>query len=202
MKQKSDYTDKTEVLTFNEEVADEDLHSKLGVDDHIYVRKFFGGPFLVALGVILILTSLFALMYGLFNSDKYLDGRQIGVTHSEYKLLVTHTTKQYGGTIDSFDKYNSLDKAFTYSFSVSNSNPIQLQYGISLTSLNNLKDDVHYQLVRNNQVVEEGLVNNKDTDTIYNTSISSSTVDKYEIKIWSNTKDSAQKYTFKVNVDV
>ena len=201
MNLKNDYMEDTEELTFNEEVSDEELHSKLGVDDHIYIRKFFGGPFLVVLGVLLILTSLFALMYGLFNSDKYLDGRQIGVTHSKYKLLVTHTTSQYGGTIDNFSKYNSLDKAYTYSFSVSNNNPLQLQYGVSLTSKGNLNDDVHYQLVRNDQVVEEGLINKRESNTIYSTSISSNTLDKYEIKIWSNTNN-GQNYTFKISIDV
>ena len=59
MNLKNDYMEDTEELTFNEEVSDEELHSKLGVDDHIYIRKFFGGPFLVVLGVLLILTSLF-----------------------------------------------------------------------------------------------------------------------------------------------
>ena len=201
LKNDIDYTEKTEELIFAEEVKEEELHSKLGVDDHIYIKKFFGGPFLIVLGAILMLASLFSLLYGLFTSDSELNGRKIGVIHTQYKLLVSHSNADYGGTIDSFSQYNSSNDAYVYKFKVSNNNPIKLDYGIQFVS-DTSNVGVNYQLIKNAQIVKKGLLDDDKKIDLYETSINSGSNDNYEIRLWSNSDSSIKNYSFKINVNV
>ena len=196
-----EYNEETEELIFNEEVKEKELHSKIGVDDHIYVKKFFGGPLLVVLGVILVLTSLFSLLYGLFTSDSDLNGRRIGVFHTQYKLLVSHSNSEYGGTISSFSEYATSPTAYVYEFKVSNSNPVKLDYGVKFLSDGD-NNGISYQLVKNDQIVKRGLLGKDKKIDLYDTSIDSGMEDKYEIRLWSDTNNSIKDYSFKINIEV
>ncbi len=191
---------KDDEVIFNEEVKEDELYSKKDVDDHIYIRKFFGGPLLITLGVILVLISLFSLLYGLLNADSDLNGRQIGVVHTKYKLLVTHSNNNYGGKIDSISEYVSSSDAYTYDFKVSNNRNVLLNYNVELVSTNFIPD-VSYQLVKNGEVVSENQINTSGKIKLYNTSINANTTDVYKIKIWSNTQDRTDSYEFKINVE-
>ncbi len=202
-----DYISNTEELTFKEEVKDEELHSKLGVDDHIYVRKFFGAPFLIGLAIFLILASLLAAILGLIVFDKELTGRPIGVFHNEYRLTVTHSNKNYGGTIKSFVNYNNSGNSFNYVFSVENKNSVDLKYSVELINPNYGSDNIDqgnisYMLIKNKQVVKNGSLSNFKTNNLYNTNISSNSVDAYEIKIWGNNINKDSNFSFKINIGV
>ncbi len=202
-----DYVSNTEELIFKEEVADEELHSKLGVDDHIYVRKFFGAPFLIGLAIFLILTSLLAAILGLVVFDKELTGRPIGVFHNEYKLTVIHSNKAYGGTIKSFANYNNSGNSFTYHFNVENKNDVDLKYSVELENPNYGLDSIDqskigYMLLKNQQVVKNGSLSNSKTNDLYNVTISGKSVDAYELKIWGNNIDKDLDFSFAINIGV
>ena len=208
MNQKNDdYISNTEELIFKEEVADEELHSKLGVDDHIYVRKFFGAPFLIGLAIFLILTSLLAAILGLIVFDKELTGRPIGVFHDEYKLTVVHSNKNYGGTVKSFSNYNNSGSSFNYVFHVENKNAVNLKYSVELENPNFGSDNIDqtkisYMLLKNKQVVKNGSLSNMKTNDLYKTTISGKSVDEYEIKIWGDNINNDLNFSFKINIGV
>ena len=209
MKQKKndDYVTDTDELFFKEEVADEELHSKLGVDDHIYVKKFFGAPFLIGLAIFLILTSLLAAILGLIIFDKELTGRPIGVFHNEYKLTVIHSNKAYGGTIKSFVNYDSSGNSYNYVFNVENKNDVDLKYSIQLENPNYGLDNIDqskisYMLLKNQQVVKNGSLSNSKTNNLYDVTISGKSVDAYEIKIWGNNINKDLDFSFAINIEV
>lgn len=190
---------------FKEEVADDELHSKLGVDDHIYIKRnnVFGWPFLVFLAIVLALTALFATMYGfvsLNNSD--LKDRGIGVITSEYHLTVVHSDNSYGGTIKSFNKYNNSNKYFNYKFSVSNNNSIDLNYAVSVQKTGGTVSDislVNYDLLKNESVIKSGKLVNSKSNKIFGTTILSKTTDNYEIRFWSDSLNDSS-FAFKIVV--
>lgn len=201
----------TNELLFDEEVKDDELHSKLGVDDHIYIeseRSITGRiTFLIVLSIILILISLMSAIFGFVFKDSEYGKRDIGVNVTEYNLYVTHSNNTYGGEINSFANHNSLDKAYSYSFYVSNDNPANLNYSVDLTNLkydsNNIDMSlIRYSLIKNGEVVAEGNLSDSMTNEIYDTKISSDTIDKYEIKIWSNNITKKVNFVFKINIRV
>ena len=209
MNQKNDdYISNTDELIFKEEVADEELHSKLGVDDHIYVKKsFFGAPFLIGLAIFLILTSLLAAILGLIVFDKELTGRPIGVFHNEYKLTVVHSNNNYGGTVKSFANYNNSGNSFNYVFHVENKNTVDLKYSVELENPNYGSDNIDqtkisYMLLKNKQVVKNGSLSNMKTNDLYKTTISGKSVDEYEIKIWGDNINNDLNFSFKINIGV
>lgn len=194
-------------LTFKEEVSENQLHSKLGVDDHIYVssRHFFGLPLLAFLSVILGIASLFAIMLGVVfaNSDK--SDRPIGVFTNKYNLVVTHTNDYYGGTISSFADYKTEKNSYNYSFSVNNTNDVDLKYSISFENTNYdfSKLDmslIDYQLIRNGKVVKSGKFKNAVVNDLYDANISANSLDNYLIKVWSDNLTKKEKFSFKINV--
>lgn len=200
---------KTEDLTFKEEVPDEELHSKLGVDDHIYItrQRFFGLPLLAFFGIVLGLSLLFSFLFSLVyvNSDK--SDRPIGINTSKYNLVVSHSNEQFGGVVSSFTKYNSDSNAFEYAFSVSNGNDVDLKYLVELinTDYKFEKPDmslIHYNLLKNGESIKEGVLKNEETNRLYKTNIKSSSLDRYTIKLWSDTLTNKVNFKFKINVGV
>lgn len=195
-------------LTFKEEVAEDQLHSKLGVDDHIYVtgRRIFGLSLLSFFATVFVIASIFAIMLGIVfsNSDKV--DRPIGVFTSKYNLIVTHTNDQYGGTISSFANYNMQEKSYNYNFGVSNNNDVNLKYSIEFENTNYdfSKLDmslIDYQLKKNGKIVKSGKLKNAVVNDLYTTSISSNSVDNYVISLWSNSLNKSKDFVFKINVD-
>ena len=194
--------------TFKEEVPEEELHSKLGVDDHIYISRrkgIYGGSLLMLFAILLAFSALFATFYGLISLDSDLGKRNIGVTVDEYRLKVIHTNYDYGGKIKSFANYTSSNKYFSYKFSVTNENPIDLDYFISL-KVKDKSDDldlnlVNYTLLRNGVSVKSEKMSEANGD-IYSTTILKKSADDYEIRIWGDSSVKDSNLTFKINVEV
>ena len=189
-----------------EEVPEEALHSKVDVDDHIYVGKptnIFGNPILIFLASALLFAALFSTFYGLLSVDSDKDGRDIGVIKSEYRLTVIHYDESYGGTIDKFNEHMSFNDAFSYRFTVDNKNSVDLDYAVAV-----IKDskstvdmsDLNYRLLKNDMTVQSGKFKNKKTNKIYDAKALSGTTDQYEIKIWSDKKIDGKSLTFKIEI--
>ena len=189
---------------FKEEVPESELHSKLGVDDHIYISKrrgIYGGPLLMFFALFLAFAALFATFYGLVSLNKDLRDRHIGVVIDEYHLKVIHTNDLYGGNIKSFSKYGSSDKYFSYKFSVVNENSVDLDYTMSLEAKNkssnlNLKS-VNYPLLKNGDSIKSGKFSNFG---VYSVTCLKNSTDKYEIRLWSDGSIENSNLTFKVKV--
>lgn len=209
MKKKSDFNVSVDDMMFQEEVKDEELHSKLGTSDIIYengsARRRRTG-FLIFLSVLLILLSIFSIFFGFAYLDKDLSDKG-NVTTVKYDLFVVHSNSDYGGVISSFDKYNSMEKAYSYDFSVSNKNPVSLNYSVSLFALdfgNNNIDmtKINYALYKDNVVVQEGILSNVRELSLYDNNCASNTTNEYSIKLWSLTLGKDSKFKFRININV
>ena len=209
MKKKSDFNVSASDMMFQEEVRDDELHSKLGTSDIIYendkARRRRTG-FLIFLSVLLILLSIFSIFFGFAYLDKDLSDKR-NVTTVKYDLFVVHSNSDYGGVISYFDKYNSLEKAYSYDFSVSNKNPVSLNYSVSLFALDfdNKNVDmtkISYALYKDNVVVQEGNLGNIRELSLYDTNCPSNTTSKYSVKLWSLNLGKDSKFKFKININV
>ena len=190
---------------FKEEVPEEELHSKIDVDDHIYVEhySFFGGRVITILAVILALTALLSTIYGLLSLDKNLDNRNIGVITDEYHLTVIHSDDSYGGKIKSFTKYNNSKNYYSYKFSVANNNGIDLNYDVSIKRQKQTTADIsliNYDLVKNGSIVKSGKLSDIDVNKVYGTAVLSKTTDEYEIRFWSSNVNENASFVFKIEV--
>lgn len=188
-------------VTFEEEVSSEELNSKKGTSDIVYSNK--GGrknKFLIFLAIFLILFSLLCSFIGYC----YLDNKDRDITYDKYNLLVTHSDGSFGGIISSFDKYSSFNNAYSYSFSVSNGNPLEFNYSVDINCTNYEKNVnlsfINYVLYKNNDVVKEGVLSNSEVNKIYDTSIGVNGLDNYVLKLWSSEKNLG--FNFKVNINV
>lgn len=204
---RNDFDTRTSDMTFQEEVPENELHSKLGTSDIIYVDngvRIRRTRFLMVLAIILILLSVISAFFGFAYLDKDANNNAGIVTN--YDLFVTHSNSDYGGSIKSFTKYNSLDNAFAYDFSVSNNNPVSLKYSVDIENTNfNAVNDIsliNYALYRNDNVVSEGNLKNLVVNNVYSTSIGTNSSDKYVLKIWSSKLGDTLKFGFKVNIEV
>ncbi|MBQ6547182.1 MAG: hypothetical protein IJL74_04215 [Bacilli bacterium] len=207
---KSDNSVKEEVKedTFKEEVPEEELHSKLGVDDHIYVsgrKGIYGGSLLMIFALLLAFSALFATFYGLVSLGSDLGKRDIGVHVDEYRLKVIHSNYDYGGKIESFANYTNSNKSFSYNFSVTNENAVDLDYFISL-KIKNKSDGldlglVNYDLLRNGSSVKSGKMS-EIKGNIFSTTIPKKSADDYEIKIWGDNSIKDLGLKFKIEVVV
>ena len=196
--------DESEQL-FNEEVAEEELHSKIDVDDHIYVRNkvgIFGNPILAFLAAALVFSALFATFYGLLSLDSDLEKRDIGVIRNEYHLTVVHSDESYGGIIKNFKKYNSSSDAFSYNFSVANKNTVDLGYAVAVEKSSGSIDlkKVNYKLLRNGSTIKSGTLADKKSNKIYDTTAIGNTTDEYEIRLWVDNATDDESLTFKIKV--
>lgn len=204
---RNDFDTRTSDMTFQEEVPENELHSKLGTSDIIYVDngvRIRRTRFLIVLAIILILLSVISAFFGFAYLDKDANNNSGIVT--KYDLFVTHSSSDYGGSIKSFTKYNSLDNAFAYDFSVSNNNPVSLKYSVDIENINfNAVNDIsliNYALYRNDNVVSKGNLKNLVVNNVYTTSIGTNGSDKYVLKIWSSKLGDTLKFGFKVNIEV
>lgn len=207
MKIKSDLKDEKSLL-FEEEVNDNELVDKKKHNDIVYVEtdnkvRF---KFLIILAIVLFIISFFALVLGmLFADGKF--GVLDGTVVNEYNLYVTHTNVDYGGSNIVFNKYNSFDNAYSYTFNVSNNNSVELDYSLELLNDNYNGDGVdmrliNYTLIKNNAEISTGKLEDIEKNSIYSTSISANSKDIYTIKLWSNTISKDLKFSFKMNVIV
>ena len=195
-------------LIYDEEVSDDELHSKLGVDDHIYIthkKGIYGGPVLLIFVILLVLAALFSLFYGLISFSKDINGRKIGVYTDEYHLKVIHSNYEYGGIIDSFSKYNSSSNYYSYKFSVSNNNSVDLDYSVVL-EVENKSDklnvnDVKYSLLRNGISVQSDHLDSLNNKLYTATSLKNSN-DEYEIRLWSDSLKKDLNFKFKIRIQV
>lgn len=94
-----------------------------------------------------------------------------------------------------------------YKFDVTNNNSIALDYLVEFINPNYGNDGVdmtliNYKLLRNNEIVSEGVLSNSMTSQLFNTGILSNSSDEYVLKIWSYTMDKKLKFDFKINVKV
>ncbi len=196
----------SEALTFQEDVQENELHSKLDVDDRIFVTDNAGKirrTIILVISGLLILLSLFSAIYG-FN----LIGNKITKYNvKNYNLVITHSSKSYGGTITSFENYNSKEKGYTYDFSVNNKNPISINYDIELFNplFGSDKIDmkqINYSLLKNGKEEKSGLLKDSINNAIYKTTIESDKIDNYQIVLWSNKIEKNLSFSFKINVNI
>lgn len=204
---KNDFDVETSDMIFQEEVPDNELHSKLGTSDIIYVdngARARRTRLLIVIAIILILLSVISAFFGFAYLSKDSSNKSNIVT--KYDLFVVHSNSDYGGNIKSFAKYSNLSNAYAYDFSVSNSNPVMLKYLVDIenTNYNSVNDIslINYSLYRNDKVVSEGNLKNLVVNNIYNTSIGVNKTDKYVLKIWSSKFDKSLNFGFKVNINV
>ncbi len=198
----------SESLTFQEDVSENELHSKVDVDDRIFIKSDASKVRSVVLMIVcglLILLSLFSAIYG-FNlmGDKIKKDRY---NVKNYNVVVTHSSKSYGGTITSFEKYNSKENGYTYDFSVSNTNPISIKYNIELFNPLYGSDKVNmelisYSLIKNGKEEKSGVLSDSMNNSIYTTSIDTGKNDSYEIVLWGNKIKKDLSFSFKINVNV
>lgn len=210
MTKKNDFNVSTEDLIFEEEVGEEELYSKKNVSDIIYndldVRKR-RTKFLIFLAISLIIISIISALMGFIFLDKDLKEKKVNPIITKYDLFVTHSNSSYGGSISSFSDYRSLNNAYLYKFDVTNNNSIALDYLVEFINPNYGNDGVdmtliNYKLLRNNQIVSEGVLSNSMTSQLFNTDILSNSRDEYVLKIWSYKMDKKLKFDFKINVKV
>lgn len=210
MTKKNDFNVSTEDLIFEEEVGEEELYSKKNVSDIIYndldVRKR-RTKFLIFLAISLIIISIISALMGFIFLDKDLKEKKVNSIITKYDLFVTHSNSSYGGSISSFSDYRSLNNAYLYKFDVTNNNSITLNYLVEFINPNYGNDGVdmtliNYKLLRNNQIVSEGVLSNSMTSQLFNTDILSNSRDEYVLKIWSYKMDKKLKFDFKINVKV
>ena len=210
MTKKNDFNVSTEDLIFEEEVGEEELYSKKNVSDIIYndldVRKR-RTKFLIFLAISLIIISIISALMGFIFLDKDLKEKKVNSIITKYDLFVTHSNSSYGGSISSFSDYRSLNNAYLYKFDVTNNNSIALDYLVEFINPNYGNDGVdmtliNYKLLKNNEIVSEGVLSNSMTSKLFNTEILSNSRDEYVLKIWSYKMDKKLKFDFKINVKV
>lgn len=210
MTKKNDFNVSTEDLIFEEEVGEEELRSKKNVSDIIYndldVRKR-RTKFLIFLAISLIIISIISALMGFIFLDKDLKEKKVNPIITKYDLFVTHSNSSYGGSISSFSDYRSLNNAYLYKFDVSNNNSIALNYLVEFINPNYGNDGVdmtliNYKLLKNDEIVSEGVLSNSMTSQLFNTDILSNSRDEYVLKIWSYKMDKKLKFDFKINVKV
>ena len=210
MTKKNDFNVSTEDLIFEEEVGEEELHSKKNVSDIIYNDfsvKRRRTNFLIVLAVILIIISIISALMGFIYLDKDLKEKYNNPVTTKYDLFVSHSNGSYGGSISSFSDYRSLNSAYMYKFTVSNNNSVNLGYLVEFINPNYGNDGVdmvliNYSLLKNNEIVSEGVLINSTSHQLFKTDILSNSSDEYVLKIWSYEIDKKLKFDFKVNVKV
>lgn len=207
---KNDSTVDIDDLVFQEEVNDDELYSKKDVSDIIYeddgVRKR-RTRFLIILAIILIILSILSAVMGFIFLDKDLKERDKEVIVKKYDLFVTHSNSFYGGKIRSFANYSSSNKAYSYDFTVGNNNPVSLGYSIELVNPDYGNDGVdmsliNYRLLKNNEVVGEGTLDNLMNNELYKTDIMKNSSDEFRVQLWSSSLDKNLKFSFQINVKV
>lgn len=200
---------KREETVFVEEVPESELYDKknqsdiIYVEDNTYKKK---AKILITIAIILIIIAVLASLLGFLylNQERKANEESNSSTNiTRYDIFISHSNSNYGGNIKSFLNYNNKDKAFSYSFKVSNENPVNIDYKVELidnnfgnTSLNLIS----YSLLNNNEEIASGVLENKEVNKIADITINSNSVNDLVLKLWSNSLDKG--FNFKVNVAV
>jgi len=202
-KNKNSFDSSDVKVDFIEEVSENQLHDKKNHDDIIY-KKTFGSIFRARIILIfvslLFLASLFALVFSFVFPNNVGNGESKMTVHD---LYVTHSHESYGGNIESFQKFSSLNNAYVYSFNVTNSGSITLNYKVQLENLdfdsNEDYTSINYILLNNQEQVVSGKLKNNKKVTLGNIDIPVNSVDKLSLKLWVSDNNDVS-YKFKVNV--
>ena len=200
---------KREETVFVEEVPESELYDKknqsdiIYVEDNTYKKK---AKILITIAIILIIIAVLSSLLGFLylNQERKANEESNSSTNiTRYDIFISHSNSNYGGNIKSFLNYNNKDKAFSYSFKVSNENPVNIDYKVELidnnfgnTSLNLIS----YSLLNNNEEIASGVLENKEVNKIADVTINSNFVNDLVLKLWSNSLDKG--FNFKVNVAV
>lgn len=200
---------KREETVFVEEVPESELYDKknqsdiIYVEDNTYKKK---AKILITIAIILIIIAVLSSLLGFLylNQERKANEESSSSTNiTRYDIFISHSNSNYGGNIKSFLNYNNKDKAFSYSFKVSNENPVNIDYKVELidnnfgnTSLNLIS----YSLLNNNEEIASGVLENKEVNKIADVTINSNSVNDLVLKLWSNSLDKG--FNFKVNVVV
>ena len=200
---------KREETVFVEEVPESELYDKknqsdiIYVEDNTYKKK---AKILITIAIILIIIAVLSSLLGFLylNQERKANEESNSSTNiTRYDIFISHSNSNYGGNIKSFLNYNNKDKAFSYSFKVSNENPVNIDYKVELidnnfgnTSLNLIS----YSLLNNNEEIASGVLENKEVNKIADVTINSNSVNDLVLKLWSNSLDKG--FNFKVNVVV
>ena len=200
---------KREETVFVEEVPESELYDKKNQSDIIYVEDDTykkKAKILIAIAIILIIIAVLSSLLGFLylNQERKANEESNSSTNiTRYDIFISHSNSNYGGNIKSFLNYNNKDKAFSYSFKVSNENPVNIDYKVELidnnfgnTSLNLIS----YSLLNNNEEIASGVLENKEVNKIADVTINSNSVNDLVLKLWSNSLDKG--FNFKVNVAV
>ena len=200
---------KREETVFVEEVPESELYDKKNQSDIIYVEDDTykkKAKILITIAIILIIIAVLSSLLGFLylNQERKANEESNSSTNiTRYDIFISHSNSNYGGNIKSFLNYNNKDKAFSYSFKVSNENPVNIDYKVELidnnfgnTSLNLIS----YSLLNNNEEIASGVLENKEVNKIADVTINSNSVNDLVLKLWSNSLDKG--FNFKVNVVV
>ena len=200
---------KREETVFVEEVPESELYDKknqsdiIYVEDNTYKKK---AKILITIAIILIIIAVLSSLLGFLylNQERKANEESSSSTNiTRYDIFISHSNSNYGGNIKSFLNYNNKDKAFSYSFKVSNENPVNIDYKVELID-NNFGNTslslISYSLLNNNEEIASGVLENKEVNKIADVTINSNSVNDLVLKLWSNSLDKG--FNFKVNVVV
>ena len=200
---------KREETVFVEEVPESELYDKKNQSDIIYVEDDTykkKAKILITIAIILIIIAVLSSLLGFLylNQERKANEESNSSTNiTRYDIFISHSNSNYGGNIKSFLNYNNKDKAFSYSFKVSNENPVNIDYKVELID-NNFGNTslslISYSLLNNNEEIASGVLENKEVNKIADVTINSNSVNDLVLKLWSNSLDKG--FNFKVNVVV
>ena len=202
---------KDEDFMFEEEVSEDMLYDKKNQSDIVYVESsehIIRTRVLIVLAVILIILAIISSFFGFVYLGKdQQDNKETTTSVTRYDIFVSHSNASYGGSIDSFAKYNSLDNAFNYDFKVSNENPVDIDYKIEVIDNNYDKNSkylpmISYSLFNNDVQITEGVFDSKEINVIEKVTIKANSSDSLRLKIWSTEIENNIGFNFKVNVAV
>lgn len=201
---KNNFNDSSVNVDFIEEVDDNLLYDKKNISDIIYEKSSFRkvrSGILLILSIVLILLSLFSIIFGLVYFNKVYDE----TNNSVYTLFVTHSNNLLGGKNISFEEHVSYDNAYEYNFVINNINNVNMDYVVQIENLNFDKMNVdytkiNYVLVNYDQVVAKGVIGNDKLVNITKLNIDSNTIHNLDLKLWSNVLNKEFQYSFKVNI--
>lgn len=199
---KNKFNDSGINVDYLEEVNENQLYDKKNQSDIIYSRSYLSvtrNVILTIFMVLLLLISLFSLIFGFVYFNKYVDNNEM------YTLFVVHSNDKYGGELINVDKYNSFDNSFNYDFSVSNNNEVKLNYKIQVENINFGSDNVdysviNYSLLNYNTVVSNGKIINDNVFDLVSLNIQPNENHQMVLKLWTDDKNQDLIYSFKINI--
>lgn len=206
-RERNDFKTSDRLEEFVEEVDERYLYDKKNQSDIIYVEStgsMIKSRILIILAILLILLSLMSFIFGLVYINKDVSGRE--TTVNNYDLFVTHSNNYFGGQLDSFDKYRSSSKPYSYSLTVENNNPIDISYKVELINPSYGNDNVdmtgiEYNVFNSGSLVFSGKLTNNSINDLGDIVIESNSSDNLEFRIWSSSVPSGTPFSFKINIE-